>query len=140
MEHVEGPIHAMSAEESWEFLAKNSLGRIVTNVHDVVDIFPVNYYADGSSLLFRTAPGSKLLELTINDQVIFEVDGFDEFMGWSVVIRGTARAIDSQEEIFAANETPLQPWIPTLKHIFVRITPEHLNGVRFDRGPEPERE
>lgn len=139
MEHDEGPVHALSAEESWEFLAANSLGRIVTNVHDVVDIFPVNYYSNGSSILFRTAPGSKLLELTINDQVLFEIDGFDDLIGWSVVIRGTARALESQEDIYAANSTPLQPWIPTLKHVFVRITPKRMNGVRFKRGPEPER-
>lgn len=137
MEPEAGSVHVLTTEECWEFLAANSLGRIATQVHDVLDIFPVNFYSDGSSILFRTAPGSKLLELTINDQVAFEVDGYDELIGWSVVVKGTAKAVEKQSEIDAANNLPLHPWIPTLKRVFVRITPSRVSGVSFQRGPEP---
>lgn len=139
MKRNDGPVRALTTEECWEFLAANSLGRIATHVRDVLDIFPVNFYADGSSILFRTAPGSKLVELTINDQVAFEVDGYDDRIGWSVVVKGTARALEKQSEIDAADTLPLHPWIPTLKHVFVRITPGRISGVRFLREPEPER-
>lgn len=138
MERDEGPVHTLSTEECWDLLTANSLGRLATNVHDVVDIVPVNFYADGSSLLFRTAPGSKLLELTINDRVAFEIDGYDDPIGWSVVVKGTAHALEKQSEIAAAEAAPLQPWIPTLKQVFVRIVPTEIQGRRFERGPEPE--
>ncbi|GAB3120790.1 pyridoxamine 5'-phosphate oxidase family protein [Glaciibacter psychrotolerans] len=138
MEHDEGPVHTLTEAECWDFLTANSLGRIATHVHDVVDIVPVNFYADGSSILFRTAPGSKLLELTINDNVAFEIDGYDDQMGWGVVVKGTAHALDKQSDIAAAEASPLHPWIPTLKQVYVRITPTHITGMRFERGPEPE--
>ena len=31
------------------------------------------------------------------------------------------------------------PWIPTLKYVYVRITPTLITGRRFERLPEPER-
>ncbi|AMB58027.1 pyridoxamine 5'-phosphate oxidase family protein [Microterricola viridarii] len=139
MEHDEGPVQRLTEPECWQLLAASPLGRIATHVHDVIDIFPVNYYADGASILFRTAPGSKLVELTINDQIAFETDGYDEWAGWSVIIKGTARALEHQAEIDAADDLPLHPWIPTLKPVYVRITPTHISGIRFERAPEPER-
>ena len=54
----------LDEHECWEHLTSHQLGRLVTHVGDVLDIFPVNYVLDGRSLVFRTAEGSKLLELT----------------------------------------------------------------------------
>ena len=72
---------ALTDEQCWERLAQQELGRLVTHVGDILDIFPVNYVVDGASLLFRTAEGSKLFELTINDEVLFEVDDHTESGG-----------------------------------------------------------
>lgn len=140
MERDQGPVRALTAEECWEFLAASSLGRIATHAGDVLDIFPVNFYADGSSILFRTAPGSKLLELTINERVTFEVDGYDDEVGWSIVVKGAARALERQSEIETADALPLHSWIPTVKAVFVRITPARVSGVHFRRQPEPDPE
>jgi len=119
-------------------LQTQSLGRIATRVGDTVDIFPVNYYADGARILFRTAPGDKLLELTINEHVTFEVDSYTETTAWSVIAKGTARALDTQAEVDEAGSLPLYSWIPTLKSVYVSISPQVLTGRRFERGPEPE--
>jgi nitroimidazol reductase NimA-like FMN-containing flavoprotein (pyridoxamine 5'-phosphate oxidase superfamily) len=134
----ESPIELLSEEECWDLLRAHTLGRIATSAGGVVDIFPVNYYADGASILFRTAPGDKLAELTANDRVAFEVDGYTDPVAWSVVAKGTARALDRQFEVDEAESLPLTPWIPTLKSVYVRITPHSLTGRRFERGPEPE--
>ncbi|MBK4346969.1 pyridoxamine 5'-phosphate oxidase family protein [Lacisediminihabitans changchengi] len=133
------PIVTLDTEECWSLLASAALGRLAVSVADSPDIFPINYYADGSSVLIRTAQGSKLLELTINSRVAFEVDSFTATDGWSVVVKGTAVALEKQKDIFAADDTPLTPWIPTEKEVYVRITPSEITGRRFVFGPEPDR-
>lgn len=133
------PVSTMSDADCWDHLAHHELGRLVTNVAGVLDVFPVNYVVDGESVVFRTAEGSKLLELTVNDEVLFEVDDYTDESAWSVVLRGRARRLESLDEIEAAEALPLKPWIPTRKYNFVRITADDLSGRGFRRGPEPER-
>jgi len=90
-------------------------------------------------VVFRTAEGSKLTELTINDLVLFEVDEHDDAEVWSVVVRGRARRLDTSAEVAEADALPLKPWIPTLKYNYVRITPTSASGRQFRRGDEPDR-
>lgn len=138
MSQDDSPIEVLSEQDSWTLLREHSLGRIATSAAGIVDIFPVNYFADGASILFRTAPGSKLVELTVNDDVAFELDGYTDQEAWSVVVKGTARALDRDSDIDAADALPLMSWLPTLKSAYVRITPHSISGRRFQRGPEPE--
>lgn len=63
-------------------------------------------------LLIRTNPGTKLVGLIVNDKVAFEVDEVVDDEVWSVVISGTARAIESQTGIDEADKLPLRPWPP----------------------------
>jgi len=138
MVHEDSPIEILSDEECWELLRAQTLGRIGTSAGGVVDIVPINYFADGSSILFRTAPGDKLVELTVNDQVTFEIDGYTSEMAWSVIAKGSATVLDRDTEVDEAETRPLRSWIPTMKSTYVRITPHSLSGRRFQRGPEPE--
>ena len=135
----EGPVDILTEAEAWDRLGENSFARLALAVRGEIDIFPLNYYSDGSTLLMRTAPGTKLLELTINNRVALEVDGYTDEEAWSVVVKGTARRLQLQWEIAEADEAPLAPWIPTLKYEYVRITPTSVSGRHFRRGPEPER-
>jgi nitroimidazol reductase NimA-like FMN-containing flavoprotein (pyridoxamine 5'-phosphate oxidase superfamily) len=135
----EGLVVVLSEDENWRLLRRTSLARLALSAAGEVDIFPVNYYADGETLLMRTAPGTKLLELTVNSRVAVEIDGFTDDEAWSVVVKGTARRLERQAEIDEADEAPLVPWIPTLKYIYVRITPATLSGRRFEHALEPER-
>lgn len=129
----------LSAEECWEKLSDTAMGRLATAVGGTVEIFPVNYYSDGKTLLIRTAPGTKLLELTIHHDVAFEIDGYTDDEAWSVVVKGVAAELQSRTEIDEADRQPLVPWIPTLKYRYVRITPLSISGRRFRREAEPER-
>ena len=133
------PVESLSEEDSWQLLLSSSLGRLAVSVGGEPDIYPVNYVASDGRLLFRTAEGTKLLELTVNHRVAFETDGVGRDEAWSVVVKGTARALDKQSEIDAADQLPLRPLIPTLKYVFVEITPKEISGRRFPLGPEPER-
>lgn len=139
MENISDAVNRLSDQQCWERLGEQQLGRLVTHVGDVFDIFPVNYIVDGESVVFRTAEGSKLTELTLNDDVLFEVDQYTDADAWSVVVRGKAVRLSTAEEVAAADELPLRPWIPTVKYNYVRVLPTSLSGRDFDRGEEPDR-
>ena len=134
-----GGITELTADQCWQLLRSRDLGRIAVSAAGMVDIFPINYAVDGESIMFRTAPGTKLLELAINDRVAFEIDDHDEHEAWSVVMKGHAERIERQSEMDAAEKLGLTPWIPTLKYRWVRIWPSELAGRRFSLGPEPAR-
>lgn len=139
MADTSDPVVALTDRQCWERLRTQELGRLVTHVGDVLDIFPVNYVVDGESVLFRTAEGSKLFELTVNDEVLFEVDDHTETDAWSVIVRGRAHALATAEEVQRADGLGLRPWIPTLKYTYVRIDAASLSGRAFERSPEPDR-
>lgn len=132
------PVTEVTEHEIWELLRSTPLGRLAVTAAGEIDIFPVNYIVDGSTLLFRTAPGTKLIELTVRSAVAFEIDGWTEHSAWSVVVKGIAEQLDHQADIDRADTLPLLPWIPTLKYRYVRITPTQVSGRRFVPGPEPE--
>ncbi|MEV8213244.1 pyridoxamine 5'-phosphate oxidase family protein [Leifsonia sp. NPDC077715] len=133
------PVQELSRDECRELLKRGELGRLATAAGGESDIFPVNYYSDGDRILIRTAPGTKLLELTVHSAVAFETDGYTDDEAWSVVVHGRARQLDSQAEVDEADQAPLRPWIPTLKYRYVHIDIDALSGRRFLRLPEPER-
>jgi nitroimidazol reductase NimA-like FMN-containing flavoprotein (pyridoxamine 5'-phosphate oxidase superfamily) len=134
-----GVITELTNDECWQLMRTHEMGRIAASAAGTVDIFPINYAVDGETIMFRTAPGTKLLELAINDRVAFEIDDHDEHEAWSVVVKGRAERVERQSEMDAAESLGLQPWIPTLKYRWVRIWPVEVTGRRFTLGPEPSR-
>ncbi|QIM16011.1 pyridoxamine 5'-phosphate oxidase family protein [Leucobacter insecticola] len=138
MNEYTSAVTVLSEQESWELVRTQRVGRLVTRVGEVVDIAPINFVVDGSSLVFRTAAGSKLSELTINDAVVFQVDSYGGADGWSVVLRGTARVLEGGDEVLAAAALPLRPFVSTVKPTFVRIEIASLSGRSFVFGPEPD--
>lgn len=135
----DNPMTILTPEQSWDLLGGATFGRLALSVSGQPDIFPINIYADDGTILFRTAEGTKLSEIAVNDRVAFETDGYTEHVGWSVVAKGRARALTNLREIEEAEQTPLRPWIPTLKYNFVKIEVDDISGRRYDLGPEPER-
>lgn len=135
-----GGITELTTDQCWQLLRSRDLGRIAASAAGTVDIFPINYAVDGTpAIYFRTAPGTKLLELAINDRVAFEIDDHDAAEAWSVVVKGRAERVERQSEMDAAELLGLTPWIPTLKYRWVRIRPTEVAGRKFTLGPEPAR-
>lgn len=134
------PLQKLSEIESMVRISSRTFGRIVTRVREIVDIFPVNYVVDHGEIVLRTAPGAKLAEIVIGGEVLFEVDDFNDHEAWSVVVRGTARVLETEAEIAAAEALPLKPLVPTDKRFFVRITPNQITGRAFEMGEEPPRD
>lgn len=134
-------IQNLSDEESLELLATKTFGRLVVRRKDDMDLFPLNYLVHEGEIYFRTAEGSKLFSLTLNNDVLFEADNVDADSqeAWSVVVKGTARTLTSNAEIEAADQLPLKPWLPTLKYNYVVVSPNEISGRKFHLGDEPER-
>lgn len=134
-------IQKLTDEESLELLSTKTFGRLVVRRKDDMDLFPLNYVVHEGAIYFRTAEGSKLFSLTLNDDVLFEADDVhpETEEAWSVIIKGTARALSSNAEIAEADKLPLKPWLPTLKYNYVVVTPDSISGRKFHLGPEPER-
>lgn len=135
------PVIQLTESEALELMSTKNFGRLVVRRKDDMDLFPLNYVVDGGRIIFRTAEGSKLFSLTLNDDVLFESDDVDQetHKAWSVIVKGTARALTSTKEIEEADRLPLKPWLPTLKYNYVEIRPMSVSGRRFNLGEEPER-
>ena len=134
------PISILSETECWNLLSSVALGRLVTSVDGEPAIFPVNFVVQRRTVLFRTSEGTKLVSAAINNQVLFEADGHGVTEGWSVIVKGTARILRTDEEIDEAERAQLLPWTATVKRHFVRIRPLSVTGRRFTFGSEPDRE
>ena len=120
------PLH-----ECWDLIASVTLGRLVTSVDGQPEIFPVNYVVQHRTVLFRTAEGTKLISAAINRNVVFEADEHNIAEGWSVIIKGVARSLRTNEEIEEAERAQLLPWTAPAKTHFVRVLPEVVTGRRF---------
>ena len=139
MADFENPIEVLKEDEALELMGDQQLGRLVVRIKDDFDIYPLNYVVNEGKIYFRTAEGSKLFTVSINDRVLFEADDHTEDKAWSVIVKGRARILQRTDEIQEADELPLKPWLQTLKYNYVEITPEEISGRRFQLGEEPER-
>lgn len=118
----------LADEESWTYLATASIGRIAIATDDGIDIFPVNFTTHDRKIYFRSAPGSKLMELTERPDVTFEADGSGRSRKWSVVVKGSAERLNDDDEILSSGVAALETVSPTVKNNFVRITPRTISG------------
>lgn len=130
----DSPVAPMTEEEAWDFLRAHEVGRLALTAAGVIDIYPITYVVDGHSIVFITSPGTKLLELTVNDHVAFEVDSYDDSYARSVVMHGTAERLELSADIEAADKLPLTSLIPTAKTRYVRVHPTSISGRVFSRG------
>lgn len=134
------PMDILSVDESWNLLSSVALGRLVTCVEGYPEIFPVNFVVQRRTVLFRTAEGTKLVSAIVNNHVLFEADDHGVSEGWSVIVKGTAHTLRTDEELDEAERAQLLPWIATIKPHYVRIRPLSITGRRFAFGSEPDRD
>ena len=120
-EDEENPVTTLSEDECWELLRAKEFGRLAYHLAGEVHIAPINYAAHDGTLYFRTAEGSKLLGVVMNSDVAFEVDEITDETAKSVVLRGSARLLEGDEE-HIVEQLPLRPWVNTPKYNIVAIT------------------
>jgi len=132
-----GTTEPLSQAECWGHLHSAGLGRLATAANGQVDIFPVNYLVHDEAILFRSAPGTKLSNLTAAPLVAFEADGFDGRWHWSVIVHGRATRLSDEADIVESGVEKLVTWSSTPKFNYVRITPTDVTGIRIDRFAFP---
>ena len=126
-------IEVLTEDECWALLQAGGLGRLATAAKGMVDVFPINFLVHDRTVLFRSGPGSKLVNLTAAPLVAFEADSFDGRWHSSVVIHGRATRLDNDDEILESGVNRLVSWSQTPKFNYVRITPTDITGRRVDR-------
>lgn len=134
------PVTVLNEDESWQLLASQALGRLVTSLDGQPEIFPVNFVVQRPTVLFKTAEGTKLFAAIMNDRVAFEADDHAGDEGWSVIVKGRAHILVTQAEIAQAQQAKLLPWTATLKLRYVRVIASEITGRRFRFGSEPDPE
>ena len=126
------PVTALSDEECWEFLHGQEFGRLAFHLASEVHIVPINYAIDDEHrIVFRTAEGSKLLGLTMNADVAFEVDEFSEDEARSVVVRGRAQQLEGHE-VDEIEQLPLRPWVDYAKFNVIAVEVDEVTGRHFE--------
>lgn len=127
------PIQELSESECWSLLRSAAVGRLGVAIGDHPDIFPINHFVDGNTILFRSGAGTKLAAAVLGRSVAFEVDGYDADVGeaWSVVVKGQARQVENMFEFLDAEQLPLFPWHRGPKPNIVRIEADEITGRRF---------
>lgn len=127
----------LDIHDCWKCLRSASVCRVALTVDGGPEIFPVNYVPDHGTVVFRTGPGTKLDAVFSGNPVALEADGLNTYgtIAWSVIIKGTAEVVDSQEDFQEAADAGLSPWQAGSKEHLVRVTPTEITGRRFVINP-----
>lgn len=132
MRHTrQSDIEHVAVEECWELLAANDFGRLAVTLDIGVDIFPMNYLVHDREIFLRSAPGSKLADITERPSIAFEVDGRRLRRRWSIVVKGSVDRLGFDSEIVESGILELKSLSPTEKWNYLRISPESVTGRRF---------
>ena len=126
----------LSLEECLALLGREQIGRIAGIADGKPFVFPVNFTLDGTTVVFRTDPGTKLAGAGFG-RVAFEVDGVDRAnrTGWSVVVQGVGTEVTEMVDRFSQKlrELDVEPWVPGEKAHWVAIQQESITGRRIAR-------
>ncbi|RPF30912.1 pyridoxamine 5'-phosphate oxidase family protein [Streptomyces sp. TLI_185] len=124
---------SLSVPECRALLSTHGVGRIAVPTVSGPVVVPVNYSVVEGAIVFRTEPGSTPSQAS-GCQVAFEVDRIDDAFsrGWSVLVRGHARAVTDPDEVRRLAEgARSEPWAGGHRDQWVRIDPLALTGRRI---------
>jgi len=132
-EHDAYGLILLDEKECWQFLADYNLGRLGIVHMGQPMIFPVNYALDGRTVVFRTAPGTKLAMAAAGREAVFEVDEATPLFetGTSVMVHGMLRQVTNRTERERLGRLPLRVWAPGDRDHLVRVEPSFVSGRRI---------
>lgn len=127
----------LTENDCWAHLRAQRLGRLAIVAGGHPQIFPVNYAVGEKSIVFRTAPGSKLAHGP-GSVACFEIDGYDPHAreGWSVTAIGPLEEITDAEDARSRSlrQLHVDPLAPGARLHWVALHPEHVTGRHFAAG------
>jgi uncharacterized protein len=123
-------VEVIDPDECLRLVGSQAIGRLGIVVGGEPVILPVNYAVVGGTIVFRSAPGSKL-DMGPRAPACFEVDQFDDSMhaGWSVLVAGRLEEIDAGD----TGDADVTPWAPGERDHWMRLVPRRVTGRRV--GP-----
>jgi nitroimidazol reductase NimA-like FMN-containing flavoprotein (pyridoxamine 5'-phosphate oxidase superfamily) len=126
-------IEILGRAECEELLAHHSFGRVAIWSGEHPAVLPVLYGVIDGDIVFRTAPGEKLIAAALGQEVVFEVDAAEpaRHTGWSVNVVGHAEEIVGSDALARAHALGLEPWVGDYRDRFVRVRAEHVSGRRI---------
>lgn len=133
----ESQTEVLAPADCWKYLRSSYIGRLAVISGAAPEIFPVNFMTVGRTLVFRTAPGTKLRALLTGAAVAFEADGMNAYSTevWSVVVKGVPGAFDGDPAVLQEAGPDREPWQTGLKEHLVQIDPTEVSGRRFAVSP-----
>ncbi|MBE9499966.1 MULTISPECIES: pyridoxamine 5'-phosphate oxidase family protein [Streptomyces] len=123
----------MSEDECWRRLGTHGVGRVGLADGPAPVILPVNFLADGRTVVYRTEPDGPAAAAD-GAAVAFEVDRTDERLstGWSVLLTGTARHVTDPGTLEDLASRPgAAPWAGGRRELWVRVQPGEVTGRRI---------
>ncbi len=136
---VDEGLELLTEEETYELLGSGEVGRVGITIGALPAIFPVNYRLIDGSIVFRTAPGSKMSAAAKGAVVAFEVDDYQlaDRTGWSVLAVGPAEVIHDLAVTFNVLDAGLEPLADGRRTTIVRIQPTFVSGRRIIHEAPP---
>ena len=128
-------LEGLSEKECLDLLRETSVGRIAFVVDDFPVALPVNYrvleQGERIYILLRTEPGNVIDEAPL--RVAFQIDGVDYYRrgGWSVLVRGTMRHLDSGEIAAVSAASDPDPWVTHARDSWLVVEPLSMSGRRL---------
>ncbi|MFE9451595.1 helix-turn-helix domain-containing protein [Streptomyces sp. NPDC006739] len=123
----------LTAPECQALLGSHGVGRLAVATSTGPVIVPVNYSVVDEAIVFRTATGATPARAD-GRPVAFEVDRIDDAFsqGWSVLVRGVARAVtDPEQRRRYAEEAHSGPWAGGDRELWLRIESGIVTGRRI---------
>ena len=107
-------VEPLSQEECLALLASVSIGRIGTTIDALPVVLPITFALHNGIIMFRTMPGTKLHDATLNAVVALQADHYndDDPFGWSVLVQGMTQEVTDPHLLAAVRLLPLGAWAP----------------------------
>jgi nitroimidazol reductase NimA-like FMN-containing flavoprotein (pyridoxamine 5'-phosphate oxidase superfamily) len=123
-------LRVLDRTECESALATQRVGRVGLQVLDHPLVLPVVFTVLDGDIVFRTAPGEKLIAAALQRVVAFEVDDYDveARTGWSVNVVGTIEEIVEPALLQPFRDLDLPCWAGEARDRYVRIRPRAVTG------------
>jgi hypothetical protein len=136
-------LEILDADECWDLLAGQPVGRLVAVIAGAIEVFPMNHAVaetagaagaagdDRRVVYFRSARGTKIA--AIDGDAVYEADEASYLLhsGWSVIARGRLREVHDPAEVAVVLALPLRPWSDTDKPYLLALDVTSLTGRRI---------
>lgn len=125
-----GRLIELSADECWELLRTEPVGRLAWNGTTGPTVIPVNYVVTANGIEIRTAVYSAAVRETDDSLITFQADEIDAQTrtGWSVLAHGRA-SIDWSDE--RADTADIDVWPGGVKSLRLHLEVSEITGRRL---------